>query len=105
VPKQDFEGVMSYLETMEATGAEVAIADPACLPFERYYNKRWTCLSEDADWPRAAAGGARVVVAYTLVDYVGDAALRQRLNTECVVERRFPGTLGGGDFTVCEARP
>lgn len=105
VPKQDFEGVVSYLESAEGAGARVAIADPACLPFERYYRKAWACLDDASDWPEASAGQARVLVAYTLVDYVADPALRERLDTRCPIERRFPGTLGGGDFTVCEARP
>jgi hypothetical protein len=105
VPKQDFEGVVPYLEMAEAAGAEVSAAGPACLPFEDYYLKAWPCLVDRADWQAVQSRTGPAVVAFTLADYIENDALREILRTKCPIQRRFPGTLGGGDFVVCEARP
>jgi len=104
LPKQDFDGAVRLLDAEEASGAVIAAAGPACLPFEQYYEKPWHCLTSASDWTALADPGRRAVVAYTLVDYVEDPQLRSRLVSDCSVLERFAGTLGGGDLVVCEVR-
>jgi hypothetical protein len=48
-----------------------------------------------------AATPKAVLVVYTLVDYVEDPDLQQRLRTSCPVIERFAGTLRGGDIVIC----
>jgi hypothetical protein len=103
VPKQDFDGADRYLVAEWAAGAHVAVAGPACLPFDRYYERKdWPCVTDAGLWRALAQTDGRTLVVYTLVDYVADPAVADRLRTSCPEIRRFPGTLGGGDLIVCE---
>ena len=103
LPKQDFDGTVRYLEREEAKGAGIAAAAAACWPFEAFYGKTtWRCLEDDDDWRVLSALRERVLVAYTLPEYIQDATLRERLRADCPVVQRFRGSLGGGDIVVCE---
>ena len=105
LPKQDFAGAVRFLETEEAGGARILAAGPACWPVERYYDKAWPCMgsTEELSAQLADAPGP-ILVLYTLGDYIDDAALRNRLGSDCGVVRAFAGTLSGGDMTVCDPR-
>lgn len=104
VPKQDFDGAVRFLAVEETGGAEIVAAGPACLPFERYYGKTWRCLTTPDDWRRVQSTRSRVLVAYTLAEHIEDAALRSMVRSDCSPVHVFPGSLGQGDITVCEAR-
>ena len=104
VPKQDYAGAVRALEQDEASGARVAAAALTCMPFESYFAKRaWPCLKSADDLSTFTAQAGRPLVAYTLIDYIDDPSLGQRLRTECTEVQRFPGTLGGGDVVICDA--
>ena len=62
---------------------------------------RSSCLKTTADLPPPSPAG-RVLVAYTLSDYIDNADVRDVLLNRCRPVRIFPGTLGGGDLTVCQ---
>jgi hypothetical protein len=105
LPKQDFDGAVAFLEAAEARGMRIAIAGPACDPFDlfgRHYGKSWGCVKTAADWHEAGRSGTPTLVAYTLVGSVSDAALQAALRS-CHVVSRFPATLGAGEIVVCEA--
>ena len=105
LPKQDFDGAVAFLAMAEAQGAQIASAGPACLPWSAYYGKvSWTCLKNIDDWRHVSATDRRMLVAYTLPDYL-DATLREALHATCPAIRVFEGTLGGGDIIVCEPAP
>jgi hypothetical protein len=104
VPKQDFDGAVRFLEAAEARGARIAVAGPACDPFDlfgRYYGKSWGCVETVEAWRAAGNGPQPALVVHTLSDSIADPALRAALKS-CRVVQRFPATLGGGDLIVCE---
>ncbi len=105
VPKQDFDGAVSFLEAAEMQGARIAMAGPACPAFELYYLKSWPCLKAADDVRTVARSADRLLVVYTLAAYIADPVLREDVRTNCVVQRRFPGTLGDGEITVCALHP
>lgn len=105
IPKQDFGGAVALLEASEDAGMGIGMAGPACLPFEIYYNKRWSCLATESALDEMLSRGQRVRVVFTLSDYIMDAGLKDRLLSDCAVVREFPATLGGGAITVCEFAP
>jgi mannosyltransferase len=102
VPKQDFHNAVPRLVEEERAGATIVMAGPMCLPVQTYYLKQWTCLETVDDWRRAQELGKRVLVAWTLGDYIENPQLRREVREHCPVVARFPGTLGGGDITICE---
>jgi hypothetical protein len=101
VPKQDFDAAVARLAGEENRGMQVVAAGPACFPVEMYYAKSWHCLTRVDEWHAVAATPKSVLVVYTLVDYVEDPDLQQRLRTSCPVIERFAGTLRGGDIVIC----
>jgi mannosyltransferase len=105
LPKQDFDGAVLFLSNAEVQGARIVVAGPACFPFERYYLKAWPCLQSAGDWQHSQGIDQRVLAVYTLDAYIQDPQLADRLRQNCPVVRRFSGTLGDGDITVCEANP
>jgi len=103
VPKQDFDGAVRFLDVAEAQGARITASGLACLPLEIYYGKTgWQCLRSMDDWGAVRASATRVLVVYTLAEYIRDPKLIDSLRRDCPVVRRFAGTLGGGDLIVCE---
>jgi hypothetical protein len=104
-PKQDFDGAVRFLEAAEAQGTAIAVAGPACDPFDlfgRYYGKAWPCLATADAW-RAAESARPLFVVSTLTEYIPDASLLAAVRS-CAVVRRFAGTLGGGEIVVCGGR-
>jgi hypothetical protein len=104
VPKQDFDGAVRFLTGEEQQGATIAATGPACLPLEIYYDKAsWTCLTSLEELEARRRSGDRLLVMYTLADYIEDPRIAPALRADCPVRQRFPGTLGGGDIVVCDA--
>ena len=54
------------------------------------------------DWRVLNTLRQRVLVAYTLSEYIQDATLRERLRADSPVVQRFRGSLSCGDIVVCE---
>jgi mannosyltransferase len=102
VPKQDFETAIAHATRLEAQGARIMMAGPACLPLESYYDRRWHCVRGDDEWPGLTAAAAPpVLMVYTLLDYVEDPGLQQHLRANCPVIARFDATLRGGEIVIC----
>ena len=56
-------------------GDRIVSAGPACLPFAEYYGKTWPCWKVAGDWT-PSSGDGRVLMAYTLADYIADHELQ-----------------------------
>ena len=104
VPKQDFNGALQFAEAAERRGARIAAAGPACLPLSTYFGKSWPCLKSVDEWERLRSGTGPAFVVLTLEEYIEDLRLLEAIRANCPTRARFPGTLGGGDLTVCEVR-
>ena len=103
LPKQDFDSAVQFLTAAEAQGAQIAASGPACLPVAIYYGKMsWPCLNSVDDWRDLAGTDRRLLMVYTLPDYL-DPMVRNNLRANCPPVHVFEGTLGGGDIVVCEA--
>lgn len=103
IPKQDFDGVVAAAEHAERAGDRITMVFPACLPIETYYEKTtWPCLKTDAEWTAEQTQAQRVLLIFTLPDYIEDPALQTSVLSACKTVQVFPGTLGGGDLTLCE---
>lgn len=99
-PKQDFDRAVAFLDDEARQGQAIVVAGPACLPIAEFYEKTWPCLRNARDWD-SVVERRDVLLAYTLPDYIADGALRARVEQRCTPTRSFPGTLDGGDITVC----
>lgn len=106
VPKQDFDGAVRFLEGEESSGARIAAAGPACFPIDAYFEKHtWPCVTSMSELTPLVLAAPRLLVVYTLADYIDDPALRDAVASPavCPIVRTFPGTLGDGDLIVCDA--
>ncbi len=107
LPKQDFAGALHFIQSHRAAGEPVLTAGPATYPYRAYFRQSWRGVASLAEFRDARALGQRVWVVYTLKSYIQSGApdLMAALNAECAVQGVFPGTVGGGDVTVCAALP
>ena len=104
VPKQNFTAPMAMLDAAAASGATVIGAGAICLPLQRFFERPWPCVETHEAWVAELAKHDRVLAVHTLIEFWHDPALIETLARDCRDVRRFPGTLGGGDVVVCEAR-
>lgn len=104
VPKQNFTAPMAMLDAAAAAGTTVLGAGAICLPLQRFFARPWACVDTYEAWTAEMARHERVLVVHTLIEFWDDPALIDTLARDCRDVQRFPGTLGGGDVVVCEAR-
>jgi len=106
-PKQDFEGAMRFVDASRLAGDVVATAGPASYPYLEYFRRDWPAVTSAAEVRRLREGGREVWVLYTLESYIQSDSpeLMQLLRSECAVARVFPGTVAGGELTVCRFPP
>ena len=107
LPKQDFAGALQFIQAHRAADEPVLTAGPATYPYRAYFKQSWRGVASLAELQDARTHGQRVWVVYTLKSYIQSGApdLMAALNADCAVQGVFPGTLGGGDVTVCAAAP
>ncbi|MBV6521953.1 MAG: hypothetical protein MNPFHGCM_02097 [Gemmatimonadaceae bacterium] len=114
LPKQDFLGAMTYVEGAAAAGDVIAVTDVTASVYGPYYRKPWARVSSVSALEilrrpladsSAAAGTGIVWLLYTFPRYIEklDAPLAAYVRRECTADnvRTFPGTVGGGDISVC----
>ncbi len=109
LPKQDFEGAARWV-TRNALSTDIIItAGVAIVPYRDYLSKPWIFLGhgEGHRVQELREAGHRVWVIYTLPRYLrrSHPRLWDLLEEGCSDERRFRGTLGGGDIVVCTLEP
>jgi hypothetical protein len=106
-PKQDFAAALEFVEAARAPDEPVLTAGPASFPYEHFYETDWETVETAEQFRAARDRSPRVWMVYTLADYLGAAApeLMQLIRESCVTMREFPGTVVGGEVTVCAAPP
>jgi uncharacterized membrane protein len=104
-PKQDYLGVMSFVESQHQPGEAIVTAGPVATPFKTYYGRSWTPVetrgqlddilrAQPATWLIYASPTALRVIQPDIWD-----AIQTRFKTV----RVFPGTLKGGEIYVCKS--
>ena len=99
-PKQDFEGALRYVEAHRQPNEPVLTAGAAMFPYASYYQRSFTPLEEPGPLESLIAQSGRAWVVYAFPEYF-DPQLDALLTAKCGERRVFPGTVGGGDVTVC----
>jgi hypothetical protein len=103
LPKQDFFGAVSFVESQQHPGEPVVTAGAAAWPIRRYYDRDWPQIKDMAAVDGLGGPDRRVWLVYTFPRYIDDetpglmAAIRQRFREV----RVFPGTLNDGEVFVC----
>ena len=103
-PKQDFVGAMRFIQSGRAADEPVLTIAGARMPYRAYYRLPWEEVTTLDGFHAARARGHRVWVVFAFKSFI-DRDLAASLDAECPVARVFPGTLGGGEVTVCTASP
>lgn len=104
VPKQNFTAPLAMLDAAAASGQTVIGAGAICVPLRRFFERPWPCVETQEAWTAEMAKHERALVVHTLIEFWRDPVLIDTLARDCRDVRRFPGTLGGGDVVVCDAR-
>ncbi len=106
LPKQDFVGARDYVEHARDADDAVVAVGLAGVAFRRYFAPQWSVAQTGAELDAVRQAHRRVWLVYTLPielkAYRGD--LWNMVQHDFQVVRVFPGTLGGGEVTVCRER-
>jgi len=104
-PKQDFVGALAFVESRKEPGDALVTVGLATLPYRTEYKADAEEVRSLEDLNAVRARSARTWLLYTLAFQLADAdpALMHSIETDFVVERQFPGTLGGGAVFVCRS--
>ncbi len=103
LPKQDFFGAMSFVDSQKQDGEPVLTAGAAAWPMQHYYDRDWPQIKDIAQVDAIGGPGRRVWLMYTFPRYIDDEtpglmdAIRRRFREV----RVFPGTLNDGEVFVC----
>ena len=102
-PKQDFSGAKRFVETRLQAGEPVVTTGLAGYVYEQYYGLPWTQVDNVSQLDAIRAQARRVWMIYTFPLYVERETpdLMAAIRRDCTAKQVFPGTLGGGEVTVC----
>jgi hypothetical protein len=102
-PKQDFSGAMRFVVTRPQADEPVVTTGVIGYVYEQYYGLSWVQVDSAAQLDAIRAQGHRVWMVYTFPLYVERETpdLMATIRRDCPAKRVFPGTVGGGDVTVC----
>jgi hypothetical protein len=106
LPKQDFSGARRYIDEVRRPGDQVVTVGLAALAYERYYAPEWVAVERRADLESIQRSDGTVWLVYTLPVHL-EAWLPEvweMIERDYEIVRVFPGTLGGGDVSVCRWR-
>lgn len=106
LPKQDFTGARQYVEQARQPGDEVAAVGLAGAAYRRYYAPDWPSVRQREDLEAIQDRHQSVWLVYTLPVHMKAylPEIWDVIQRDYEVVRVFPGTLGGGDVTVCRRR-
>lgn len=102
-PKMDFQGARNWVEAHADTQDRIVTVGAAEPPYRTYYEVDWPLVNVAADLHPLLAGDGSVWVVYTFGRYLAESLpeVMAEIRKNCVEEKRFHGTLGGGDVIVC----
>jgi mannosyltransferase len=101
-PKQDFEGVLTFVEASRAETDEVTMLGLASVPYTRFFTTDWHSV-ETVDQLAAVQSGARRT--WLVIAFPGRTARRyadvmKYVDAQFSIVGEFPGTLGDGAILV-----
>jgi hypothetical protein len=106
LPKQDFSGARRYVDAHKQPGDATVAVGLAGLAYARYYAPEWPDVEHRADLESIKRDHQGVWLVYTLPVHVKAwlPEMWDLIESDYEVVQVFPGTLGGGDVTVCRWR-
>ncbi len=102
-PKQDFGGALAWVDAHRQPGEAVVLVGATVGPYQRFYGRDWAEVSSVAELERAGHGEAGYWLLYTFTRFieVRTPDLMAKIRESCAEPAVFPGTVGGGDISVC----
>ena len=106
-PKQDYESVIHYINSIEARDANILIAGMTVVPFQEYYQMDWTAIESAEELNVILAQGNETWLVYSFAVYMQSRLpdLWNAINSNFKTVEVFKGTIGGGAIVVCKANP
>ena len=106
LPKQDFTGARDYVEGALRDGDAVVGVGLAGVAYSRYFAPRWAMVDSADELKGILRSHPHVWLVYTLpVELKAyHPQVWEVVDREFEVVKVFPGTLGGGQVTVCRGR-
>ena len=106
LPKQDFQGARSFVETQRRPGDAIVAVGLAGRVYCDYFAPDWICAQENEALQQAKRSGGDVWLVYTLPAEIRafQPEVWRTIESEFEIVKSFPGTLGGGDIFVCKSR-
>lgn len=104
-PKQDFAGALAFVNARKEPGDALVTVGLAAYPYQTLYRADAEEVKTVADLDAVRARAPRTWLLYTLGFQVAsvEPELMRSIERDFVVERQFPGTLGGGVVFVCRS--
>ncbi|HAI96701.1 MAG: hypothetical protein CL866_00075 [Cycloclasticus sp.] len=102
-PKMNFEGAIEWLETEVGQSGIIVTAGVAAWPYRVYYGVDWPEVKTAEDIDRLKSPDSQLWMVYTFRRYMQQSApeVSAIIERSCTEQKRFHGTLGGGDIVVC----
>jgi hypothetical protein len=94
---------MQFVETRRGASEPVVTAGEISYVYQRYYERPWAKVENVAQLEALRKQERRVWLLYTFPLYIERKTpeLLAAIRHACAMKQVFPGTVGGGDITVC----
>lgn len=102
-PKMDFQGAREWLQAHAGARDNIVTAGAAAWPYKNIYGVTWPEMKHASDLEEQRRNADNVWIVYTFARYMEVSApeVLTIIRQDCVDEKYFPGTLGGGEIIVC----
>ena len=106
-PKMDFLGAQQWLEETAGARDRIVTAGAAAWPYKNFYGIDWPEVQLASDLEAQREHAKNVWIVYTFARYMEVSApeVLDAIRRDCIDEKYFPGTLGGGEIIVCRFPP
>jgi mannosyltransferase len=104
-PKQDYLGVMQFLDEHRQPGEQVVTSGPITSPYQQYYGRNWVLVQTRSQLDAALLGDHVTWLVYAMPNSIrtSQPEIWYVIESKFTVVRTFPGTLGGGTFYVSKS--
>ena len=102
-PKMDFQGARNWLESKAGAEDKIVTAGAAAWPYNNFYGVEWPEMKFTSDLAEQRKNADNVWLVYAFARYMEVSApeVLSAIRQDCIDEKYFPGTLGGGAMIVC----
>jgi len=107
-PKMDFQGAREWVVAHAKPQDRIVSASAAAWVYQKYYGLDWPRMMTASDLINEQnKNSGNLWMVYTFARYIEASApeVMSAIREHCVDEKRFKGTLGGGDVIVCRMNP